>query len=371
MDCSLTGLSLSMEFFMQGYCSGLPFLSPGELPDPRIEPQSPALQADFLLSEPPGKPCSVAKLCPTFCDLMDCSRPGFPVLHYLLKCAQTHIYWVRAAIQPSHTLLLPSSTALNLSQPKGLFYELELASGGQSIGASESVLPMNIQGWFLLGLTVWSPSCPKNSQESSPAPQFESINSLALSLLYGPILTSIHDYWENHLLVLFSSLVMSDSLETHEGQHARLRCPSVSSGVCPNSCSLSWWCHPTISYSVALLSSCPQSFPASGSFPMSWLFALVGQSIEGLALPSIHPSNEYSGLISFRMDWLDLLAVQGTLKSLLQHHSSKASILWYQPSLWSSSCICTLLLEKNHNFDYEDHLWQWCLCSLIHCLALS
>ena len=164
MDCSLTGLSLSMEFFMQGYCSGLPFLSPGELPDPRIEPRSPALQADSLPSEPPGKPCSVAKLCSTFCDLMDCSRPGFPVFHYLLKCAQTHIHWVRAAIQPSHILLLPSPTALNPSQHKGLFHELELASGGQSIGASESILPMNIQGWFLLGLTIWSPSCPKNSQ---------------------------------------------------------------------------------------------------------------------------------------------------------------------------------------------------------------
>ena len=92
MDCSLTGLSPSMEFFRQGYCSGLPFPSPGELPDPGIEPRSPALQADSLPSELPGKPCSVAKSCPTFCDLMDCSRPGFPVFHYLLECAQTHIH---------------------------------------------------------------------------------------------------------------------------------------------------------------------------------------------------------------------------------------------------------------------------------------
>ena len=86
------------------------------------------------------------------------------------------------------------------------------------------------------------------------------------------------------------------------------------------------WCHPAISSSVVPFSSCPQSLPASESFPMSqlcmrwpkyWSFSF-----------SISPSNEYSGLISFRMDWLDLLAVQGTLKSLLQHHSSKASILW-------------------------------------------
>ena len=87
-----------------------------------------------------------------------------------------------------------------------------------------------------------------------------------------------------------------------------------------------WWCHPAISSSVIPFSSCPQSFPASGSFPMSQLFASSGQSI-GVFSFSISPSNEYSGLISFRMDWLDLLAVQGTLKSLLQHHSSKASIL--------------------------------------------
>ena len=75
------------------------------------------------------------------------------------------------------------------------------------------------------------------------------------------------------------------------------------------------------------LSSCLQSFPASGSFLISQFFTSCGQSV-GASTFSISPSNEYSGLISFRMDWLDLLAAQGTLKSLLQHHSSKASILW-------------------------------------------
>ena len=78
------------------------------------------------------------------------------------------------------------------------------------------------------------------------------------------------------------------------------------------------------SSSVVPFSSCPQSFPASGSFQMSQLFTSGGQSI-GVSASS--PSSEYPGLISFRMDWLDLLAVQGTRKSLLQHHSSKASIL--------------------------------------------
>ena len=87
---------------------------------------------------------------------------------------------------------------------------------------------------------------------------------------------------------------------------------------------LSQWCRPAISISVVPF--CPQSFPASESFPMSQLFAWGDQST-GVSAFSIIPSKEHPGPISFRMDWLDLLAVQGTLKSLLQHHSSKASIL--------------------------------------------
>ena len=71
-------------------------------------------------------------------------------------------------------------------------------SGGRIIGASASLLPMNIQGWFPFRLTPWSPCCPGASQESSPAPQFESINSSALSFLYGPTLTSVHNYWKDH-----------------------------------------------------------------------------------------------------------------------------------------------------------------------------
>ena len=125
--------------------------------------------------------------------------------------------------------------------------------------------------------------------------------------------------------VQFSHSVMSDSLRPHGLQHARPPCPSSTPGVYPNSCPLSWQCHLTISSSVIPFSSCPQSFPASASFQMSQLFASGSQS--GSFSFNISPSNEHPGLISFRMDWLDLLAVQGTLKSLLQHHSSKASIL--------------------------------------------
>ena len=111
----------------------------------------------------------------------------------------------------------------------------------------------------------------------------------------------------------FSCSFMSYSLEPHGLQHTRFPCSSPAPRICSNSCPLSRWCHPTISSSVIPFFSCPKSFPASVSFPMSQFFASSGHSMSFSF--SISPSNEYSGLISFRMDWLDLLAVQGTLKS--------------------------------------------------------
>ena len=127
------------------------------------------------------------------------------------------------------------------------------------------------------------------------------------------------------LIVQFSHSVMSNSLQPHGLQHVRLSCSSPTPGTYTNSCPSSQGCHPTISSSVVPFSSCLQSFPASGSFQrLSSLHQVAKYCCFSF---SISPSNEYSGLISFRMDWLDLLAVQGTLKSLLQHHSSKASIL--------------------------------------------
>ena len=117
---------------------------------------------------------------------------------------------------------------------------------------------------------------------------------------------------------------MSNYLQPHGLQHARPPCPSPTPGACSNSYPSSRWCHPTISSFVVPFFSRLQSFPASGSFPVSQFFASGGQSSSF----NISPSHEYSGLISFRIDRLDLLAVQGTLKSLLQHHSSNASIVW-------------------------------------------
>ena len=134
----------------------------------------------------------------------------------------------------------------------------------------------------------------------------------------------------------FSRSVVSDSLGPHELQHTRPPCPSPTPRVHPNSCPLSRWYHPTISPSVSPFSSCPQSFPALGFFPMNQFFASGDQSIGASALAC--PSKEHPGLISFRMDWLDLL---GTLMSLLQHHSSKASVLW---------CSAFLTVQLSHPY---------------------
>ena len=145
------------------------------------------------------------------------------------------------------------------------------------------------------------------------------------------------------MVIRFSCSVVSYCLQTQGLQHARL--PKVSPRVCSNSCPLSRWCHPAISSSVTLFSFCFQSLPASGSFPMSWLFASGGQSI-GTPDFSIRPSNEYSGLISFKSDWFCLLAVQGTFKSFSSTTVQKHQFFGAQPTLWSSCHICIWLLEK-------------------------
>ena len=150
--------------------------------------------------------------------------------------------------------------------------------------------------------------------------------------------------------VQFSHSVVSDSLEPHESQHARPPCPSPTPGVHSDSRPSSQWCHPAISSSVVPFSSCPQSLPASEStsnestlrmrWPKYWSFSF-----------STIPSKEIPGLISSRMDWLHLLAVQGTLKSLLQHHSSKASTL--RCSAFFTVSFLTSIHDhwKNHSLD--------------------
>ena len=120
---------------------------------------------------------------------------------------------------------------------------------------------------------------------------------------------------------------MSDSLWPHELEHARPPCPSPTPRVHPNPCPLSRWCYPTISSSV--VSFFPNALNLSQHQSLFKWVSSSHQVVKTLTRSfSFSPSIEYSGLISFRIDWLDLLAVQGTLKNLLQHHSSKASILW-------------------------------------------
>ena len=127
--------------------------------------------------------------------------------------------------------------------------------------------------------------------------------------------------------VQFSRSIVSDSLPPHELQHARLPCPSPTPGASLNSCPLSQWCHPAISSSVVPFSSCPRSFPASGSFQMSQLFAWGGQSIGVSASASVLPMNTQDWSPLGWTGWI-FLQSKGLFKSLLQHHSSKSLILW-------------------------------------------
>ena len=146
-------------------------------------------------------------------------------------------------------------------------------------------------------------------------------------------------------LLLFGLSVMSNSLWLHGLHHARLPCPSVSPRVCSNSCPLNWWCHPTISSSVTPFFSCPQFFPASGSFPMSWPFSSGGQSIRASASASVLPMNMQG---QFPLRFTDLIFLQSSRLSRVFCNTTvwKHHFFSVQPSLWSNSYILTWLLEK-------------------------
>ena len=146
---------------------------------------------------------SAPQSCPTLCDPMNCSTPGLPVHHQLLEFTQTHVHWVGDAIQPSHPLSSPSLPAPNPSQHQSLFqwvnssHEMAKVLEFQLHHHSFQRTPRTD---LLYNGLVGSPCSPRDSQESSPTPQFKSINSLALSFLHIPTLTSIHDHWKNHSL---------------------------------------------------------------------------------------------------------------------------------------------------------------------------
>ena len=185
-----------------------------------------------------------------------------------------------------------------------------------------------------------------------------------------------HGRCQSYLLGIcaqFSRSVVSDSLRPHESQHARPPCPLPTPGVHSDSRPSSQWCHPAISSSAVPFSSCPKSLPASPSirvfsnestlrmkWPKYWSFSF-----------RIIPSKEIPGLISFRMDWLDLLAVQGTLKNLLYHHNLKASILQCTAFFMIQLSNPYMTTVKPQLWLYRPLLAKWYLCFLIHCLGLS
>ena len=171
------------------------------------------------------------------------------------------------------------------------------------------------------------------------------------------------------IVVVVQSLSRVGSLRPHGLQHTRLPCPSPTPGLCWNSCPSGWWCHPTISSSVIPFSSCLQSFPASGSFPMSWLFAWGGQSIGVSASTSALPMNTqdwspfgWTGWISLQSKGLSRVSPTPQFKSI---NSSALNLFLVQ-------LLCTLCTFVVHNYWKNQKLWlcgllsaKWCLCVLI------
>ena len=136
----------------------------------------------------------IARSCPTLCNPMNCSMPGFPVYHQLPEPTQTHVHCVSDAIQPYHPLLSPSPPTFNLPIISIFSNELVL-----HIRWPEYWSPSDeCSGLISFRMDWLDLLAVQETLESSPTPQFESINSLALSFLYSPTLTSIHDYWKNH-----------------------------------------------------------------------------------------------------------------------------------------------------------------------------
>ena len=159
--------------------------------------------------------------------------------------------------------------------------------------------------------------------------------------------------------IQFSSVnsVVSDSLQPYESQHARPPCPSPTPGVHSDSRPSSQWYHPTVSSFVAPFSSCPQSFPASGSFPMSQLFISGGQRIGALASASVLPMN-IQGWFPLGLTGLISLLSEGTLKGFLQHCISKASVLWHSAFFMVQLWHLYMTTGKTITLTETDFFWQ-------------
>ena len=160
------------------------------------------------------------------------------------------------------------------------------------------------------------------------------------------------------------------TLQPHGLQHARLPCPSPSPRICSKSSPLSQWYYPTISSSVCPLLFLPSIFPSIRVFSNESVLCIRWPKYWSFSF-RISPSNEYSGMISFRMDWLDLLAVQGTLESLPQHHSSKASILRRSAFFTVQFSHPYMTTGETIALTRQTFVGKVCLCFLIHCLDWS
>ena len=163
---------------------------------------------------------------------------------------------------------------------------------------------------------------------------------------------------------------MSNSLWPHGLQHARLLCLSPIPSAYSNSCPLSWWCHPTISSSIFPISSCLQSFPASGSFPVSPLFTSSSQSIRASASASAFPMNIQDWFPLGLTDLISLLS-KGLSRVFSSTIIRKHQLFNAQTSLWCNSHIRTWLLEKPYSWIYGPLSAKWCPCFLICCLGFS
>ena len=169
--------------------------------------------------------------------------------------------------------------------------------------------------------------------------------------------------------VQFTRLVVSNSLQPHEPQHARPPCPSPTAGVYPDPCPVSRWCHPTMSSSVGPFYSHLQSFPASGSFPMSQFFTSGGQNIGASASASVLPMN-IQGWFPLGLTGLISLLSKGLSRIFLKHHSSKASVLWFSALFTVQLSHPYMTTGKTIALTIGTLSAKWCLCFLIHCLSL-
>ena len=265
--------------------------------------------------------------CPTLYSPMDCSMPGFPVLYHFLEFAQTHFHWVSDCIQPSHPLSPPSPLALHLS----------------SIKVFSSELALHIK-W----LRYWRLSFSISSSNEYSGLNFFGIDWFDLLAVQGTLKSLLQHHSSKASILWRSAFFMSNShgyCKSHQFSsvqslsHVRLfEIPWIAACQASLSITNSWSPPNPMSIELVMPSNhlilcCPllllhSIFPSIRVFSNESVLCIRWPKFWSFSF-SISPSNEHTGLISFRMDWLDLLAVQATHKSLLQHHSSKASILHY------------------------------------------